>query len=122
MEHQFENYLNEANLYLNRAELELNKPHEDVMTLSVCQGTKLAIDNFLKAYLIKHQIDDVENGDLLARYNQCLAFNPAMKNIDLKTFDCIHDDHCEMADYCMSISKVEKCVRVAKDLRNLIYR
>jgi len=122
MDHKFENYLNEGNLLLNRAEEELNKPHEDVMTLAVCQGTKMAIDNYFKAYLLKHQVQNVEEGDLMTRYEQCITFKPEFAKINLASFDCIHDDKCSMSEYCMSINKVSECVKIAEDFRNLIYR
>ena len=122
MDHAYENYLNEGNLLLNRAEEELNKPHEDVMTLSVCQGTKMAIDNYFKAYLLKHQVKNVEEGDLMTRYQQCIAFKPDFAQINLKSFDCIHDEKCSMSEYCMSINKVSDCLKVAEEFRTLIYR
>jgi len=122
MDHAFENYLNEGNLLLNRAEEELNKPHEDVMTLAVCQGTKMAIDNYFKAYLLKHQVQNVEEGDLMTRYQQCITFKSEFGEINLKSFECIHDDKCSMSEYCMSINKVSECVKIAEDFRNLIYR
>ena len=122
MDHAYENYLNEGNLLLNRAEEELNKPHEDVVTLSVCQGTKMAIDNFLKAYLLKHQVKNVEEGDLISRYQQCISFKSDFAKISLDSFDCIHDEKCSMSEYCMSINKVSECLKVAEDFRNLIYR
>ena len=122
MDHAYENYLNEGNLLLNRAEEELNKPQMDVMTVSVCQGTKMAIDNYFKAYLTKHQIKDVNEGDLMSRYQQCISFKPEFAEIDLASFECIHDDSCSMSQYCMSIDKVSACVKIAEDLRNLIYR
>tara|TARA_R110002050_G_scaffold109799_1_gene221355 strand:+ start:87019 stop:87387 length:369 start_codon:yes stop_codon:yes gene_type:complete len=122
MDHAYENYLNEGNLLLNRAEAELNKPHEDVMTLSVCQGTKLAIDNYFKAYLTKHQIKDVEKGDLMSRYEKCISFRPEFKEINLHSFDCINDDKCSMTEYCMSINKVSECLKIAEEFRSLIYR
>ncbi len=121
MEHKYENYLNEGNLLLNRAEQELNKPHEDVMTLSVCQGTKMAIDNFFKAYLTKHQVQNVEEGDLMSRYQKCVTFKPEFAKINLHAFDCIHDEKCTMSEYCMSINKVSECLKVAEDFRNLLY-
>ncbi len=121
MDHAYENYLNEANLLLNRAAEELNKPYEDVMTLAVCQGTKMAIDNYFKAYLTKHQIEDVEKGDLISRYEKCIAFKPDFAKIDLTSFECINDEKCSMTDYCMTISKVSECVKVGEGLRTLIY-
>jgi hypothetical protein len=122
MDHAYENYLNEGNLLLNRAEEELNKPQKDVMTVSVCQGTKMAIDSFLKAYLTKHQVTDVETGDLMSRFHQCVAFKPEFEEIDIHSFECIHDEKCSMSEYCMSIDKVSGCLKIAEDLRNLIYR
>jgi hypothetical protein len=122
MDHAYENYLNEGNLLLNRAEEELNKPYDDVMTISVCQGTKLAIDNFFKAYLLKHQVKDVEQGDIMSRYEQCLSFKPEFSNFDFKSFECIHDEKCSMSSYCMSIEKVSECVKVAEGFRNIVYQ
>ena len=121
MDHAYENYLNQGNLLLNRAEEELNKPHDDVMTFSVCQGTKMAIDNFLKAYLTKHQVADVEAGDLMVRFQQCLAFKPEFEEIDIHSFVCIKEEKCNMSEYCMSIDNVTGCLETAKDLRALIY-
>lgn len=122
MDHTYENYLNEGNILLNRADEELNKPFKDVMTLSICHGTKLAIDNLLKAYLVKHQVADVESGNLLSRFEQCIRFTPDFKIIDLHSLDCIHDDTCSMSEYCMTVNKVTECVEMAKELRNLMYR
>ena len=42
---------------IKEAEFELNKPGSDYIGYSVCRNAQFAIENFLKRYLVKNDID-----------------------------------------------------------------
>lgn len=119
---RFENLMNEAGLLLRRAQDELNKPEEDVVPISICLGSKKAIDLYLKAFLVKHQEDNVDEGNLADRLKRCKEIQPEFSTIDFRPLDCLDDTSCRMADYCMSIGKVAQCQNVGAEVRELIFR
>lgn len=118
---ELQNILNRANLLLNRAEEELNKPQEDVVSLSICQGTKESLDLYLKAFLLRHEAADIDAGSMVDRLERCRVFDKRFDSIDLQTLECVEGHSCHMNQYCLSINKVSECLAVAKLVRAQVH-
>lgn len=110
----------EGNQMLQRALEEVNRPAEDVACLAVCKGTKLSMDNFLKAFLLKNNIDPESLKTIRDRYEKCLIIDPSFKAIDIYLLECIDEEKCSMNEYCLSVEKVNECIVIAENLRNKI--
>ena len=110
----------EGNKMLQTALLELNRPEEDVVTLSVCRGTKLTLDTFLSAYLLKNNIDPQSFSSINERYEKCLILDPEFKKVDIYQLDCVDEKGCDVSRYCLSVDKVNECLKVAEDVRNKV--
>jgi len=117
---QIDRLIYDGNQMLQRALEEVNRPAEDVACLAVCQGTKLSMDNFLKGFLLKNNIDPESLNTIRDRYEKCLILDPELKAINIYTLDCIDEDKCGMSEYCLSVEKVSECIAIAENLRNKI--
>ena len=102
-----EAFLKEAKKNLDLAKNELLKPSEDIVTYSVCKNSQFAIENFLKGYLTKNNIDIELNDTIETLYNKCLSFDENFKNIDLSAIGC--RDHAIDSRYCSEINSVSAC-------------
>jgi HEPN domain-containing protein len=99
---------------LNEAKEELFRPEEDMVSYLVCKNSQVAIENYLKGYLLKNgvDIDDCKTIDSL--FKQCVAVNSNFEKIDLSEFEC--KGHDLNSRYCNEVSKVSKCFDAADDL------
>ena len=110
----------DGNKMLQTAQYELNRPEEDVVTLSVCRGTKLTLDMFLSAFLLKNNIDPLSFNSINERYEKCLILDPTFKKVDIYHLDCVDEKGCDISRYCLSVEKVNECLKVAEDIRNKV--
>ena len=60
MENDASKYLLNAAQKLNQANKELYKPKEDIVSFLVCKNSQFAIENYLKGYLLKNEVDPSE--------------------------------------------------------------
>ncbi|WP_298368761.1 HEPN domain-containing protein [uncultured Lutibacter sp.] len=109
-----EAFLKEAKKNLDLAKNELLKPSEDIVTYSVCKNSQFAIENFLKGYLTKNNIDIELNDTIETLYNKCLSFDENFKNIDLSAIGC--RDHAIDSRYCSEINSVSACFDTADSI------
>lgn len=107
----------DGNKMLERAIDEVNRPEEDVVSLSVCRGTKLTLDLFIRAYLLKNNIDPDSMESTVERYEKCKVLDPTFDEIDIYQLDCVDENGCDAASYCLSVDKVTDCLKVAEDIR-----
>ena len=110
----------EAIKKLDQANQELYRPEEDVVTFLVCQNAHLAIENFLKGFLLQNNKEVPNNMTIESLYEQCKTINKNFEEIDLSGFDCKSDQ----ADsrYCNSTTKVSRCFDVAHSLDSFLKR
>ena len=99
---------------LKAANDELCRPEEDVVAFMVCKNSQVAIDNFLKGYLLQNEIAVDTDATIDDMYNQCKAINPNFTKIDLAGFDC-QASHLE-SRYCSGTEKVSRCFDIADSL------
>jgi hypothetical protein len=110
----------DGNQMLQTALEELNRPQEDVATLSVCRGTKLTMDLFVSAFLLKNNVDPEKFKSLNERYEKCKILDPDFSKVDIYQLDCLDKNACDMSRYCLSVAKVNECLKIAEDIRNKV--
>ena len=99
---------------LNEAKKELFRPEEDIVSYLVCKNSQHAIENYLKAYLLKNGVDVEDSNTIDSLYNQCLVINKNFDKVDLSDFQC--KGHDINSRYCTEIPKVTNCFDAADNL------
>ncbi len=99
---------------LNEASEELFRPEEDVVTYSVCKNAQLAIENYLKGFLLQNDIDTSNYKTIDALYEECIKVNKKFEKIDFSELRC--QSNKIDATYCNEVSKVSNCFDIADSL------
>ncbi|MGB5417786.1 HEPN domain-containing protein [Algibacter sp.] len=120
MENNASNFFVNAAQKLNQANKELFKPEEDVATYLVCKNSQYAIENYLKGYLLKNDIDPSSFKTINSLYEQCLRINKKFEKINLEGFDC--KAHNLDSRFCNEVSKVNNCFDIADSLDTFLRR
>ena len=110
----------EAIKKLDQANQELYRPEEDVVAFLVCQNAHVAIENFLKGYLLLNNIDISNYDTIESLYEQCKTINKNFEDIDLSGFEC--KSYQADSRYCNSTTKVSRCFDVADSLDAFLRR
>ncbi|MGB8704602.1 MAG: HEPN domain-containing protein [Gillisia sp.] len=118
METKARGLFKEAFQKLEAANEELCRPEEDVVSYLVCRHSQIAIENFLKGYLLKNNIEPKENETVSSLYNKCLELNHKFREIDLTNFTC--KSYKPDSRSCSSIPKVNGCFEVAGSLNSFL--
>ncbi|MEN8788683.1 MAG: HEPN domain-containing protein [Flavobacteriaceae bacterium] len=103
---------------LKEANDELCRPEEDVVAYMVCKNSQVAIDHFLRGYLIKHGVEPSKEANIDELHGQCKAINPHFERIDLAGFDC--QAHSLESRYCSGTEKVSRCFDIADSLDSFL--
>lgn len=114
MENDSTKLFNEAVKKLHEANEELCRPEEDVVSYLVCKNSQVAIENFLKGYLLSKGIDPQDYKNINNLYEQCVAINPRFGDLDLAGFTC--KTHALDSRSCSGTEKVSKCYEIAGSL------
>lgn len=104
----------EATKKLGLAKDELLKPAEDLVSYSVCKNSQFAIENYLKGYLLKNNIEFDLKDTIGSLYNKCKTFDKNFKTIDIESIACKDlpiDSRC-----CTEIDSVSACFDTADDI------
>jgi HEPN domain-containing protein len=118
MENDVRKFFDSATAKLKQANQELNRPEEDVVSWLVCQNAQHAIENYLKGYLLKNNIDPSEFDSIESMYHQCLKLNKEFQKVDLNDFTCNYARE-DMA-FCNDFNKVNHCFKLADCLDTLL--
>lgn len=118
METKARGLFKEAFQKLEAAGEELCRPEEDVVSFLVCKHSQAAIENFLKGYLLKNDIDPEDYSNISGLYNKCLELNSNFSEIDLSNFTC--KSYAPDSRSCTSISKVSGCFDIAGNLNSFL--
>ena len=110
----------DGNKMLQLAMDEINRPEEDVVSLSVCRGTKMTLDLFMSAYLLKNNVDPTSLNSTSERYEKCMILDPTFKEINIYQLECMDEKGCDTACYCLSVDKVTECLKIAEDIRTKV--
>jgi len=94
------------------------KPHNDIVSFSVCNNSKLAIKLLLESYLIKNNFSIDKNESLALLLERCSLIDPKFKSVSLSKIDCRHNTNNN--SYCSSVDKVSACYNTAKEIELLI--
>ena len=107
-------FFNEATKNLQIAKKELFKPSEDIVTYSICKNAQFAIENFLKGFLIKNEVEIAPKETISTLYNKCITIDKNFKSIDISAIGC--KDHVIDSRYCSEINSVSACFDTADSI------
>ena len=99
---------------LNEANEELFRPEEDIVSFVVCKNSQLAVENFLKGFLLQNGVDPSNFKTIDSLYEKCKSINKNFKKVDLSDFEC--KSHKMDSRYCNEVSKVSNCFNIADSL------
>lgn len=105
---------NDAVEKLNEASEELFRPEEDVVSYTVCKNSQLAIENYLKGFLLQNKIEPSNYKNIASLYKKCKMINKNFEKVDLSKFEC--KSHRLDSRYCSEVSKVSNCFDIADNL------
>ncbi|GAA3634215.1 HEPN domain-containing protein [Flavivirga jejuensis] len=105
---------------LNEANKELFRPEEDIVTYSVCKNAQHAIENFLKGYLLKNNIDPSNLKTIDNLYKECVKINKNSEKVNLEDLQCKSSNMGSM--YCNKVSEVRNCFEIANNLDTFFRR
>ena len=119
---QIRNSLKQAAQELVLAEAELNRPHEDVVTLSACQSVRTSMKKMMHGYLLANDIKNDDKMSIEELMNACIPANESFSGIDISNIECkgMAHEKCE-GKYCLSIENVSCCLAAAKELKDIIW-
>ncbi len=103
---------------LKEANEELCRPEEDVVAFMVCKNSQVAINNFLRGYLMENEVFPEPDQTIDSLYERCKGINPNFEKIDLHGFDCVAHDL--ESRYCSSTEKVSRCFDIADSLDSFL--
>jgi HEPN domain-containing protein len=114
MENDADKLLLSAVKKLNEANKELYRPEEDIVSYLVCKNSQIAIENYLKGYLLKNDVNPTKYKTIESLYKQCKRINKGFEKVNLSEFECksIQTD----SKYCNEVSKVSECFNIANSL------
>ncbi|MFA5296789.1 MAG: HEPN domain-containing protein [Lutibacter sp.] len=107
-------FFKEASKKLKTAKEELFKPAEDIVSYSVCKNAQFAIENFLKGYLTKSNIDLGPNETISSLFEKCVSIDKDFKTIDLNAIAC--KNHAIDSRYCSEVNTVSACFDTADSI------
>ncbi len=114
MKSRSEVFFKEATKNLQLAKNELFKPSEDIVTYSICKSSQFAIENYLRGFLIRNEIDISTNETIESLYNKCKDVDENFKNIDINAIGC--KNHPIDSRYCSEINSVSACFDTADNI------
>lgn len=114
MKSRSEAFFKEASKKLKSAKEELFKPAEDIVSYSVCKNAQFAIENFLKGYLTKNNIDLEPNETIASLYEKCVIIDKNFNTIDISAIGC--KNHAIDSRYCSEIKTVSACYDTADSI------
>ncbi len=99
---------------MKEANRELYRPEEDVVSFLVCKNAQMAVQNYLRGYLLRSGIETKKEDTLDDLYSQCVNLNKNFHQVDLKGFNCQYENM--KAKYCNGVEKVSRCFEIANRL------
>lgn len=113
--------INKLIIELENSKEEINRPLEDVVTLSVCFKVRNAISEILKLFLDSISAKYNNENSLEQLFLLCKNSTKGFENIDISKVYCNNETNTNCNDkYCQSIDKVAECISVAESLKEVI--
>lgn len=118
---KIKNSLKKAVTELKIAEGEINRPNEDVVTLSVCLTARQSMSAMMQIFLLSNSINHSNGQSLFNLLNQCKTIDKQFESIDLSKMMCkgLNATECQNK-YCLSIQNVSDCITTANQLKKLV--
>ncbi len=85
-----------------------------MVTYAVCKNSQFAVENFLKGFLLKNDMDPTHYKTINSLYEQCKRINKNFEKVNLTEFSC--KTHDMDSRYCNEIEKVSNCFDAADNL------
>jgi hypothetical protein len=106
---------------LRMSEKELQRPVEDTVTFCACTGSRNAVTDFLKSYLIARSIRFEEEASMEELMTQCVKLDSEFNLIDLSCFACgsVRGQELER-HYCLGLGNVSDCCDRAGRIGDLV--
>jgi hypothetical protein len=107
--------------HMKQAEHELNRPDEDVVTLSVCLDARNSMHSLIRIYLLCNGISNNEDMSLDALLDLCRKTDSSFSAIDMSHVVCrqLNTAACE-GNYCLSHEQVRNCMNTANKLKSIV--
>lgn len=101
---------------------ELNRPHEDVVSYTVCNAAKHFLNNLLKLYLLNDSINYKEAESLADLMALCIEKEKYFKTFDITHLSC----QCEKISnegnhYCLETEKVKACILLVDTIKDFVF-
>lgn len=118
---EIKNSLKQALTELKIAEYELNRPNEDVVTLSICLTARQSMSAMLRLFLLSKSINHNAGKSLCNLLNQCKKVDTQFESIELSKILCneLSQSECENK-YCLSTQNVTDCITVANRIKLIV--
>ena len=106
---------------LKIAENEINRPNEDVVTLSVCLTARQSMLAMMRLFLLSKSVSHNEGECVCDLMKQCIKIDKEFESIGLTKLMCsqLQAVDCEKT-YCLSIQNVTHCIATANKLKLLV--
>lgn len=119
--HQLQQAIHKAEQELQIAQQEMNKPHEDVVTLSACNNLRSSMRHLMIQYLLSKGVQSNEHMSLDQLMDLCIIENENFSRVHISALKCKHLEGaaCD-AKYCLSVENVDCCMEAATDLKNIV--
>ena len=108
---------------LKKAEVEINRPTEDVVTLSVCLTARQSMSSMMRIFMLSNSINHVDGPSINNLLDQCKTVDKQFESIDLSKMICkgLSTTECQNK-YCLSIQNVSDCVETANQIKRLVMK
>jgi hypothetical protein len=105
---------------LDIAAEELNRPDEDVMTISVCHQARSILTDLITAYLHAKGKDYRHASDLETLRRLAAETDVRFNTLDLESMIChptkVEGEPC----YCMGVDRVRECLELARTCKGWV--
>lgn len=108
----------EATAKLNQAKEEIYRPKEDLVPQLVCKNSQFVIENYLKGYLFKNNIDPNSYQTIDELRSKCEKINKRFDKVNLSALQCTSNNLETRA--CTDIEKVCSCFSAAENFHNFL--
>lgn len=105
---------------LEVAQEELNRPDDDVMTLSVCYQSRTVLADIMGAYLTLKGTDFSKAADLESLRQLSAGSDPRFSDLDLQAMVCHPTKTVNEPCFCMDLNRVRACLDMAEQCRGWV--
>jgi hypothetical protein len=99
---------------------QLNRPDEDVVTIALCHQARSIIGDLFGSYLLMNGKDITGSDDLKTLRKNSVDLDRKFAMINLEEMYCFPGKLHHESEYCMDLSRIRACVKIANDLKGLM--